>query len=193
MRFSKALLFVVFALLGSMGAAQATVQIHIDLSSQRMHVESSKGSYTWAVSTARSGYATPRGSYAPTSLQRMHYSRKYHMSPMPHSIFFNGGYAIHGTYATGALGRPASHGCVRLAPGNAAALYKMVQAEGGSISITGSPPRGTRYAARGGHHRHLATLRGHRGQPMAYAPNRSRSAGSVRTWQASPVSSLFGF
>ncbi len=192
MRFSRALSFVLFALFGSMSAAQATVQIHIDLSSQRMHVQSSKGSYTWPVSTARSGYATPRGSYAPTSLQRMHYSRKYHMSPMPHSIFFNGGYAIHGTYATGALGRPASHGCVRLAPGNAAALYKMVQAEGGSISITGSPPHSTRFAARGGHHRHVANLRGHR-QPLAYAPSRSRSAGSVKTWQASPVSSLFGF
>ncbi len=35
---------------------------------------------------------------------------------MPHSVFFHGGYAIHGTNAVGSLGRPASHGCVRLAP-----------------------------------------------------------------------------
>ena len=116
---------------------------------------SSSGSYTWPVSTARSGYSTPRGSYAPTGLQRMHYSKKYHMSPMPYSIFFRGGYAIHGTYATGALGRPASHGCVRLSPAHAAQLYHMVQTEGGSISITGAPPGSTRFASA---HHHARTI-----------------------------------
>lgn len=183
MRFSKAVVLV-SSLFGSMSAAQATVQIHIDLSAQRMHVESSEGSFTWPVSTARSGYSTPRGSYAPTGLQRMHYSRKYHMSPMPHSIFFHGGYAIHGTYATRALGRPASHGCVRLAPGNAARLFKMVQAEGGRISITGAPPRATRYAARGNR----------RPRPLAYAPSRYyRTPSSLRAWQSAPFNNPFGF
>ena len=118
------------ALVAFGASAHATVQIHIDLSSQRMHVTSSSGSYTWPVSTARSGYTTPRGSYAPTSLQRMHYSRKYDNSPMPHSIFFKGGYAIHGTGYVRYLGRPASHGCVRLAPANAARLYGLVQQHG---------------------------------------------------------------
>jgi hypothetical protein len=197
MRFAKVLSVALFAMFAAIGAARATVQIHIDLSTQRMHVESSKGSYSWPVSTARSGYVTPRGNFAPTSLQKMHYSRKYHNSPMPHSIFFAGGYAIHGTYATRALGRPASHGCVRLAPGNAAALYKMVQEEGASIAITGSSPQTTRFAARsGGHHRHLAGLRSHQRQahPLAYAPNRYRhSVSSVRTWQAAPSVSPFGF
>ena len=117
--------------------AAASVQIAIDLSSQTMHVRSESGNYDWRVSTARSGYRTPRGTYRPYQLVRMHYSRKYHMSPMPYSIFFAGGYAIHGTYSTGSLGRPASHGCIRLAPGNAALLYHMVQAEGARISIKG--------------------------------------------------------
>ncbi|MBV8848363.1 MAG: L,D-transpeptidase [Methylobacteriaceae bacterium] len=172
------------ALFGLSANANATVQIHIDLSSQRMHVTSSSGSYDWAVSTARSGYSTPRGSYAPTSLQRMHYSRKYHMSPMPHSIFFRGGYAIHGTYATGALGRPASHGCVRLAPGNAAALYSMVQAEGARISISGSPRGGTTVAR--SHRRSGSQFAGGRAQqaPMAYAPY--GYAPSVQQWQYNP-------
>jgi hypothetical protein len=49
---------------------------------------------------------------------------------MPHSVFFNGGVAVHGTYSTGLLGRPASHGCVRLAPGNAARFYKLVGQHG---------------------------------------------------------------
>jgi hypothetical protein len=206
MRFLKVLALVSAALFISIGAARATVQIHIDLSTQRMHVESSKGSYSWPVSTARSGYVTPRGSFAPTGLQKMHYSRKYHMSPMPHSIFFNGGYAIHGTYATGALGRPASHGCVRLAPGNAAALYKMVQAEGAQISITGSSPV-ARYAAHKRHQSQLASLSGqrhrahvaglHRPQranPLAYAPGqRYRSVTGVKTWQSAPMTYPFGY
>jgi hypothetical protein len=78
----------------------------------------------------------------------MHYSHKYHMSPMPYSIFFLGGYAIHGTYATGYLGRPASHGCVRLSTEHAAILFHMVQAEGARISISGTPPTSAIYACR---------------------------------------------
>ena len=57
----------------------------------------------------------------------MHYSSKYENSPMPHSIFFRGGYAIHGTGYIKSLGRPASHGCIRLHPRNAAALYQLVR------------------------------------------------------------------
>ena len=178
----------VIALVGffALGAtANAAVQIHIDLSTQRMQVSSSSGSYSWPVSTARSGYYTPRGSYAPTSLQRMHYSRKYDMSPMPHSIFFRGGYAIHGSYATRSLGRPASHGCVRLAPGNAAKLYSMVQAEGARISISGTPPQGRTMVARA--HRvsgSQVAARRLQQNPMAYDPY--YYAPSVRQWQYDP-------
>ena len=53
----------------------------------------------WKVSTARKGYITPRGSWRPTRLHKMWYSRKYDMSPMPYSVFYRGGYAIHGTGA----------------------------------------------------------------------------------------------
>jgi hypothetical protein len=176
------------------GPAFATARIHINLSSQTMSVESSTGSYKWAVSTARSGYWTPRGSFAPTGLQRMHYSRKYHMSPMPYSIFFRGGYAIHGTYSTSQLGRPASHGCVRLSPGHAAELYHMVQSEGGSISISGSPPRSTRFASI--RHRQGSQFAGdgHRDDALAYASARHRRFDdSVRSWQSSLFAPLFGW
>jgi len=113
-----------------------------------MQVEADGDSYSWPISTAASGYVTPRGSFAPEHLERMHYSHKYHMSPMPYSIFFLGGYAIHGTYATGYLGRPASHGCVRLSTEHAAMLFHMVQAEGARISISGTPPASSIYARR---------------------------------------------
>ncbi|HXY57903.1 MAG TPA: L,D-transpeptidase [Methylocystis sp.] len=179
------------------GAAQATTRIHIDLSAQTMHVESSRGSYTWAVSTARSGYSTPRGSYAPTGMQRMHYSKKYHNSPMPYSIFFRGGYAIHGTYETGALGRPASHGCVRLSPEHAAMLYQMVQAEGGSISISGAPPGSTRFASRRHNRGTMFASRHTYGEALGYAETYRHGGATVRSWQrnpaASPFSSFFGF
>ena len=91
--------------------------------------------YSWRVSTGKRGYSTPRGSYGPKRFSRMHYSRKYGGAPMPHSIFFRGGYAVHGTGHTRKLGRRASHGCVRLAPGNAARLFALMRRRGGRITI----------------------------------------------------------
>ena len=112
-------------------AAQAKVAVTINISRQTMSVSVNGWPYAyWRVSTARSGYWTPRGAFRPYLLKRMHYSSKYENSPMPHSIFFKGGYAIHGTGYVRALGRPASHGCIRLAPGNAARLYSLVQRYG---------------------------------------------------------------
>lgn len=115
--------------------AKAETDITISKSKQRMIVHSSEGSYSWPVSTARRGYYTPTGVFYPYSLQPMHYSRKYDNAPMPHSIFFSGGYAIHATPHTGNLGRPASHGCVRLSPGNAATLYGIVSRDRGDTTI----------------------------------------------------------
>lgn len=157
--------------------AEAAVSIHIDLSTQTMHVSGNGGSYSWPISTARPGYRTPRGVFHSQGLQLMHYSKKYDMSPMPHSIFFAGGYAIHGTYETRSLGRPASHGCVRLSPAHAAILYQMVRAEGARITITGTPPQTAHYARLLQHgHPHA----------LAYAPAR-HPVGTVRTWQQNPV------
>jgi lipoprotein-anchoring transpeptidase ErfK/SrfK len=103
----------------------------VDVSSQTMTVTNGgMVVHVWRVSTARSGYSTPRGSFRPQHLSRMHYSRKYDNSPMPYSVFFRGGYAIHGTGAVKRLGTPASHGCVRLHPSNAATLYSMIQQVG---------------------------------------------------------------
>lgn len=113
------------------GSLAASLVAHIDISSQTMTVK--KHGFvvgTWKVSTARKGYHTPRGTYRPTRMHTMWHSRKYDMSPMPYSIFFRGGYAIHGTGSVKALGRPASHGCVRLHPNNARELFSMVKQVG---------------------------------------------------------------
>ena len=109
----------------------AAVQISIDISDQLMSVKVNGWPYgNWRVSTARDGFNTPRGAWRPFRLKKIHYSRKYDNSPMPNSIFFLGGYAIHATYYVKQLGRPASHGCIRLHPRNAEVLYDLVKKHG---------------------------------------------------------------
>ncbi len=127
--------------------AQAAVDINIDLATQHMHVQSASGTYDWPVSTAREGYVTPTGTFAPERLAEVYHSKKYDNAPMPHAIFFYYGFAIHGSYETKHLGHPASHGCVRISPTNAAKLYGLVQAEGATITIQGTPPGQAPYAA----------------------------------------------
>ena len=127
--------------------AQAAVDIQIDLSTQHMHVQSSTGSYDWPISSARAGYVTPTGTFAPQRLAEVYYSKKYDNAPMPHAIFFYYGFAIHGSYEVRHLGHPASHGCVRVAPANAAKLYAMVKQEGATITISGTPPGQAPYTA----------------------------------------------
>ncbi len=110
---------------------QTYVIVHIDKPHQQMRVYLDNDYIGgWKVSTARRGYWTPIGVYRPYTLHRMHYSRKYHHSPMPWSVFFKGGYAIHGTNAIRRLGRPASHGCVRVHPRNAKILYQLIRRYG---------------------------------------------------------------
>lgn len=126
--------------------AEASIVVRVDKSSQTMRVVvDGEHRFTWAVSTGRAGYNTPNGSYRPQRLERNWRSRKYGMAPMPHSIFFRGGYAIHGTNMVGRLGRVDSHGCIRLAPGNARTLFEMVARQRGAtrIVIEGASPRQT--------------------------------------------------
>jgi lipoprotein-anchoring transpeptidase ErfK/SrfK len=109
----------------------ASLTARIDISSQTMTVrKDGRVIHSWKVSTARRGYVTPRGSWRPTRLHRMWYSRKYDNSPMPYSVFYHRGYAIHGTSHVKSLGRPASHGCVRLKTANAARFYQLVRQVG---------------------------------------------------------------
>ncbi len=108
-----------------------TLVLNTDLSAQRVTViENGKAKYTWPISSGRRGFATPMGTFHPQWASKMHYSRQYEFAPMPHAVFFHRGTAFHGTGAVGLLGQPASHGCVRLAPGNAATLFKLVHKHG---------------------------------------------------------------
>jgi lipoprotein-anchoring transpeptidase ErfK/SrfK len=142
LRFSALLLFL--AVLATSLAAPTSpahsatdkLRIDIDLSSQSMRVDAGFfNRHSWRVSTARPGYRTPVGKYRPTRLERMWYSSKYENSPMPYSIFFLGGYAIHGTYEVKRLGRAVSHGCIRLHPDNARKLFSLVKSYGARNTV----------------------------------------------------------
>lgn len=126
-KFLVMLCVVIAAIFMIVTGAKADVYITIDKSEQIMFVDTPYESYVWDVSTARKGYNTPTGQYKPYLLKTMHYSKKYDNAPMPHSIFFHGGYAIHATSDLKRLGSPASHGCIRLHPQNARWLYKLVK------------------------------------------------------------------
>ena len=125
------LLVIFLGMLVQTTTSFARVEAQIDIKSQRMVVKvDGEVAHVWKVSTARKGYVTPKGSYKPSRLHKKYYSKKYYNSPMPYSIFFKGGYAVHGTGQVKALGMPASHGCIRLATGNARTLFNLVRAVG---------------------------------------------------------------
>jgi hypothetical protein len=148
----------IIALLGGIilaSPAMAEVSIVVDKTTQRMTVSvDGQQRYSWPVSTGTADYSTPAGTFTPSRLARVHYSREWDNAPMPHSIFFtDAGHAIHGSRATNHLGSPASHGCVRLAPRHASILFDLVMLEGPGntrVEITGIDPIGTGLAAGSG-------------------------------------------
>lgn len=111
--------------------AGAGVLVEVDRASQTMAVSVDGAHlYTWPVSTGRSGWMTPTGVFHPQFMAVHWFSRIFNNAPMPHSIFYSGPFAIHGTTEVAHLGRPASHGCIRLHPEEAAILFGLVQKEG---------------------------------------------------------------
>lgn len=111
---------------------KAPIVVVIDKPTQEMKVfVDNVERYSWKVSTGLSSYDTPIGTYTARSMNEIWYSRQWDDAPMPHAIFFTRkGHAIHGTEETRKLGRPASHGCVRLAPENARTLFALVKETG---------------------------------------------------------------
>jgi hypothetical protein len=149
----------------STGVAGTAVLINIDKAKQKMTVFlNGVEKYDWPISTGRAGYSTPSGTYTATSMNEVWYSKEWDNAPMPHSIFFRkDGYAIHGSYEVKNLGRPASHGCVRISPENAATLYALVEKNGlknTEVVLTGVTPGGEYKVARQAEPRHGQAGRG---------------------------------
>jgi lipoprotein-anchoring transpeptidase ErfK/SrfK len=123
------------------------ILINIDKSRQEMSVfVDGIEKYTWPVSTGKRGYSTPSGTYAASSMNEIWYSKQWDNAPMPHAIFYmKDGHAIHGTLEERNLGKPASHGCVRISRANATALYALVKETGlknTQVVLSGTTPGG---------------------------------------------------
>ena len=126
-------------------AARADVFIRVDKSAQIMTVTVDGAQrYAWPVSTGMADYDTPDGEFQAFRFERDHFSREWDDAPMPYSIFFTQeGHAIHGSFDVKHLGRPASHGCVRLLKANAAVLFALVKEQGlknTKVALTGEIP-----------------------------------------------------
>jgi lipoprotein-anchoring transpeptidase ErfK/SrfK len=119
--------------MAAVGGDSTYVRATVSISQQQMEVvilDAKTGleeTLVWTVSTGATGYTTPTGNYQPTWLSRHHRSRQYDNAPMPWAVFFHNGYAVHATFDLANLGRPASHGCVRLAPEDAAVFFELVR------------------------------------------------------------------
>lgn len=120
-----------------------TLRAKIDLTNQTVTIsEHGNSLHVWKISSGTQDFRTPTGTFRPQWMAKMWYSKKYDDAPMPHSVFFKDGVALHATQATHLLGRPASHGCVRLAPKNAEKFYALVQKHGMTqtqIHVFGEP------------------------------------------------------
>jgi lipoprotein-anchoring transpeptidase ErfK/SrfK len=141
-------------------ANRAAVLVYIDKTNQQMTV-SLDGAET----------------YTATSMNEIWYSKEFDNAPMPHSIFFmKDGHAIHGSFEVKNLGKPVSHGCVRISPQNAAILYELVRENGlenTKVVLTGSSPGAV---ARG-----QTSRRGDSSGPSSDAPSHNRSQGYDRS------------
>ena len=185
------ILAVLFLSLAGIASAQAAMSVRVDIAAQRMQVTTSDGeAYNWAISSGKKGFRSPNGVYRPTRLEKNWYSRKYG-GAMPYAVFFRGGYAIHGTNAVGALGRPASHGCIRLHTANAAKFFALVKKHGAGqtrIALNGAANDGLSQFAKasGGSKSKLAkAISGHTSK-IASAKAKQRAAAIAQQQRKAP-------
>ena len=124
--------------------ASAAILVEIDKSSQRMTVsQNGQRLYTWPVSTGKRGHSTPSGSFKAFRMEKDHFSREWDDAPMPNSISLQDRPRHPWQLRRERIGTPASHGCVRLTPENAAILFSLVKADGvlnTQVVLTGVEP-----------------------------------------------------
>ena len=127
----------------------AAVRLTVDLDRQLLVVKSPALTAEFKISSGLlPGHGTPGSGkcFIPDFVEATHHSSLYNKAPMPNSVFFNGNIALHGTSAANEtlLGKPASHGCVRLSRADAKTVHALVRENGKSnvaICVTGAAPR----------------------------------------------------
>ncbi len=126
-------------------AKNSSVQITVNLTKQKLLMITPSGKKVLTISSGKKNHLTPgSGScFAPDFIEKEHYSSLYNNAPMPNSVFFNGDIAIHATENEKMLGKPASHGCIRLSLEDSKIVYQTVLKYGKketSICVEGKAP-----------------------------------------------------
>jgi lipoprotein-anchoring transpeptidase ErfK/SrfK len=119
---------------------KCNIWVRVDRSEQKAFIYvNGVSAYEWPVSTGVNGFLTPNFDTHPNGrIYDAYSSKKYPggdykgLGNMPYAIFISGGFAIHGTSVSNfpKLGKPASHGCIRLHSENAFILNRLVRKYG---------------------------------------------------------------
>jgi hypothetical protein len=124
------------------GCYRQTCQVfaHVKKAEQKLYLYvNGQLQAVWATSTGTTGHGTPNFDTRPDGrIYNKYTSKKYPggdyngLGNMPYAVFIRGGFAIHGTGRGNwpKLGRPASHGCIRIHPDNAAVFNSLVRNAG---------------------------------------------------------------
>ncbi|WP_414542123.1 L,D-transpeptidase [Nostoc sp. CCY0012] len=100
--------------------------IQVNLSTQRLIAwEGGKPVYAVIISSGKKSTPTRVGTF---KIQSKHKStrmrgRNYDVPNVPHAMFYQGNYGIHGAYWHKKFGTPVSQGCVNVAPNHAKWLF----------------------------------------------------------------------
>lgn len=122
-----------------LGESTGEKRIEVDLTRQYLYAfEGDRKVYEFPVSTGKPWTPTPTGEFR--TWIKLRYTKMsggsqalgtyYYLPNVPYVMFFQGdnapswkGYAIHGAYWHINFGRPMSHGCVNMLPGDAEKIY----------------------------------------------------------------------
>ena len=100
--------------------------IEIKLSSQRLIAwEGKTPVYAILISTGKDSTPTYPGVFAIQTRARVAHMKgaDYDVADVPYTMYYDGGYAIHGAYWHHRFGTPVSHGCINLAVNHARWLF----------------------------------------------------------------------
>ena len=105
--------------------------IHVDLSEQTLVAyEGDKPVYATVISSGKEGYQPPTGlfeveqKYISTTMNATDpIDGFYEVEEVPWTLYYHGGYALHGAYWHTDFGKVRSHGCTNIAPVDARWLY----------------------------------------------------------------------
>ncbi|BAY86853.1 ErfK/YbiS/YcfS/YnhG family protein [Calothrix parasitica NIES-267] len=100
--------------------------IQVDLSEQRLITwEGNKPVFGVIVSTGKKDTPTPTGVFnIYTKLEKTRMKGEdYDIENVPHTMYYQGGYGIHGAYWHNNFGTPVSRGCVNVAPNHAKKIF----------------------------------------------------------------------